>query len=1318
MTEQSFAGVRVVGGLLPADLLSRLVAARDVPGLTSGDYHLGSGESVREAANRSWSYLTAVWSSYQVALAQLPDTDRATTLTRDRWLQQLLGQLGYGRVPGTPAGGIVADAKAFPISHCWQHVPMHLLGWRTELDKKTPGLAGAAEAAPQSLVQECLNRAEEHLWAVLSNGRTLRVLRDSTSLVGSAYVEFDLETIFSGELFSDFLLLYTLCHESRFEKLDAEAGPESCWLERWRTDAIETGSRALEQLRDGVRKAIETLGTGFLHHRANSDLRESLAAGTLTREDYRQAMLRLVYRLLFLFVAEDRSALLDPDSTAQARSRYNDYFSTARLRMIARRRRGAGHGDLWRALNLVIDGLGSEQGRPELGLPGIGGLFEQGPLDFPSRHELSNQALLEAIRSLSLITERNSGKKRIVDYRNLGAEELGSVYESLLEYVPQHDPAARTFTLVQLPGNERRTTGSYYTPTSLIETLLDSALEPLLADAMKSDNPRAALLSLTVCDPACGSGHFLVAAARRIAKRVATVDTGDPEPPPETVRAALREVVSTCIYGVDLNPLAADLAKVSLWLEAMQPGRPLAFLDAQIKVGNALIGATPKLLADGIPDDAFKPIEGDDRTIARSLLIRSRSEQPTQGDLFAEAGIDTANQLLARQVREVLTGPALSLTDAHEQARRQRQFENSPELRHARMVADAWCAAFVQPKIPEAAAYITQGTLLALEQGSATAPTEVRDLVTDLATRYRFFHWHLEFPHVFPVPNMASSDTNDATGWDGGFSCILGNPPWDQVQLDPREFFAATHPEISEQPTMTARNLAITRLKNDDFPAWDSFRMAKRQLDGFKHFVHNSGRFPLSSYGRLNLYSLFAEHDRSLIDPAGRTGVIMPTGIATDSFNQYYFRDLIEAGSLVSLFDFENAKPLFDGVHRSFKFCLLTLTGRRNREPAANFAFFCHDTADLAKQDAQFTLTPKEIALLNPNTGTCPIFRSRRDAEITLEIYRRVPVFVREGHPDGNPWEVTFQLMFMMNTDSHKFRTRKNLENDDWHLVGNTFIRGNTRMLPLYEAKMIHHYDHRWATYEPDGTIRNVTPEEKQSPNFAAMPRYWVAETEVDSRLEGRWDKSWLLGFRDICRSTDERTTITSRFPLCAVGNNLPVALTSANSLLLQACLSTFVVDFCARLKVGGTHLNFFIIEQLPVLDPRTFDIPAPFDSGMTFGKWVEQRVLALDLDTSKPDGAAESWTRPAVRETLRCELDAAFFHLYGIISDDVDYIMDTFPIVRRKDEERFGEYRTKRRVLEIYDAMGQAIESGDPYRTIPTLPIGRGLPHEVQVVE
>ena len=1324
MTDQAFAGVRVVGGLLPADVLSRLVAARDVAGLGSGDFHLGSGESVREAANRSWSYLTGTWASYRAALEQLPETDRATSLTRDRWLQQLFGQLGFGRLPATPAGGIVADGKAFVISHRWEHVPVHLLGWRVELDRKTAGVAGASDAAPQSLVQECLNRSDEYLWAVLSNGRVLRLLRDSTSLVGSAYVEFDLEAIFDGELFSDFLLLFTLCHQSRFEQLSAEGGPAECWLERWRTDALESGTRALEQLRDGVREAIETLGTGFLQHPDNGGLREDLASGALSREDYRQALLRLVYRLLFLFVAEDRNALLDPRAPADARARYDGYFATARLRSLARRRRGGRHGDLWRALVLVTDGLGAEQGRPELGLPGIGGLFEPGALDFLSERELANEALLDAVRSLCLLRERRSGKLRVVDYRNLGAEELGSVYESLLEYVPQHDPGAVTFSLVLLSGNERKTTGSYYTPTSLIETLLDSALDPLLTDAMAAANPREALLSLTVCDPACGSGHFLVAAARRIAKRVATVDTGDPEPPPERVRAALREVVGRCLYGVDLNPLAADLAKVSLWLEAMEPGRPLAFLDAQIKVGNALLGTTPRLLAEGVPDAAFGTIEGDNKKVARSLLIQNRSERSGQGDLFAADEVEVGNLRLAERARSVLTGPAPSLADAHLQARRHRELDTSPELHRARLVADAWCAAFVQPKTADAPAHLTHATLLALQADPDTVPEATRRLVTKLAGRYRFFHWHLEFPHIFPVPAVPGPDTNAGTGWDGGFSCILGNPPWERIKLQEQEFFAARDEAIAKAPNAATRRRLIAALV-DEHPALHAeFLAAKRRAEGESHLLRTSGRYPLTGRGDINTYAVFAETDRLLLSPLGRSGAILPTGIATDATTQYFFRDVVESASLAALYDFENAKPVFDGVHRSFKFCLLTLAGRASREPAADFAFFCHDPADLAQPDVRFALTPDEITLLNPNTGTCPVFRSRRDAEITLDIYRRVPVLLREGDPDGNPWGISFMCMFHMSNDSGLFHTREQLERDGWYLDGNVFIYGKKRMLPLYQGMMTSLYDHRAADVERSATAvkrqnqpRYLTLEEHDDPRRVVQPHYWIDQSELSAE-----DLKPTIGFSNIMSPTNARTFVPFPLPNSCAGHSIQLMRCERVQRydLLLACSSSLVFDYCARVKAGGVNMSYFIVRQLPTLHPSAFDAPAPWLPDRTVGEWIRPYTLELlytAIDMSTTAQVLEYTEQPfrwdsERRSLLQFELDAAFLHLYGVSRDDARYLLETFSIVRRKDEARYGEYRTMRLILEVYDAMAKATETGEPYQTVLDPPPGQGPRH------
>lgn len=1046
----------------------------------------------------------------------------------------------------------------------------------------------------------------------------------------------------------------------------------------------------------------------------------------MSTEAYHRALLRLAYRLLFLSVAEDRDVLLDPATPPERREHYARYFSVGRLRQLSRIRAGGQHGDLWQSLQVVLRALGGD-GLKQLGIPALAGLFDPsdepldghiGKVDHLLRCSLANSDLLAAMRALGWIVVRGQ-RVQPVDYRNLGSEELGSVYESLLELAPRLDLAEPSFTFEQVAGNQRKTTGSYYTPSSLVNALLDSTLDPLLDKAVKNavnagDAVRR-LLEITVCDPACGSGHFLVAAARRIARRVAQLRSGDEEPTPGEVEHALREVVGNCIYGVDVNPLAAELAQVSLWMEALEPGKPLSFLDARIRVGNSLLGATPALLAGQVPDEAFKEIEGDDKRFAAAVRKWNKRERAGQDRLDYDL---LSNVALARG-RAML----LELTDKVTYVRAQAGEWNHSEafneqLKRCREHANAWCAAFVwklRPGLPEPP---TSAIFRQFAADPEKIHPKIREEVCRLAKEYRFFHWHLEFPEIFTV----TDDNPEAgpEGWSGGFHCLLGNVPWERVKLQEQEFFAARDPKIAQAPNKAARQRLIKDLLTSDSPGdralHQAYLDAKHHAEGDSALLRTSGRFPLTGRGDVNTYAVFAETFRSLTGPYGRSGVIVPTGIATDATTQQFFRDLVENASIVALYDFENAAPIFEGVHRSFKFSLLTLAGRDTPEPVAHLAFFLHDSALI--ETASFSLTPDEIALLNPNTKTCPVFRSRRDAEITLGIYKRVPILVNENEPDGNPWGVKFMTMFHMSNDSHLFHTREELEADGWYLDGNVFIYGKKRMLPLYEAKMLHHYDHRWGTYDATD-IRDVILEEKQDPDFVVLPRYWVAEHEVDHRLAGRWNKNWLLGWRNITNTTNERTTIAFAFPKAAVGHSTPLVLGSANPLLL-AVLVSFVADYVARQKVGGTNFTFNYFEQLAVLHPSELDKPASWNLNRLTGTWLRERVqelwytsrdmqwLAKDMGNNGPPFQFNEERRAL----LRAELDAAFFHLYGIDRDDTDDILEMFPIVKRKDEAKHGEYRTKRLILEVYDRMAEATRTGEPYQTILEPPPGHGPRH------
>ncbi|MDW8328343.1 MAG: hypothetical protein RMK99_17440, partial [Anaerolineales bacterium] len=361
---------RSEGAILPPDLLRRIVDGDPgLEGLTPAAYHLIEGERINEAINRSWSRLLALWSGFRSAVAKLPPNDAATGVTRERWLLPLFQELGYGRLQTAKA--IELNGKQYAISHAWGHTPIHLVGCRVDLDRRTPGVAGAAKGSPHSLVQEALNSSDAHLWGFVSNGLRLRLLRDNVRLTRQAYVEFDLEAMFEGQVYADFVLLWLVCHQSRVEA----DRPELCWLERWSRAAQEQGVRALDQLRDGVEAAITALGRGFLAHPANSALRERLRSGALTAQDYYRQVLRLVYRLLFLFVAEERDLLLDPQASAEARERYTRYYAMAGLRRLAERRVGTRHADLYARVRLVMRLLGSDEGAPGLGLPALGGFL-------------------------------------------------------------------------------------------------------------------------------------------------------------------------------------------------------------------------------------------------------------------------------------------------------------------------------------------------------------------------------------------------------------------------------------------------------------------------------------------------------------------------------------------------------------------------------------------------------------------------------------------------------------------------------------------------------------------------------------------------------------------------------------------------------------------------------------------------------------------------------------------------------------------------------------------------------------------------------
>ncbi|MBG0824922.1 N-6 DNA methylase [Planomonospora sp. ID91781] len=1303
MSRSPFPSLRVAGGLLPADLFTRALEDKDLPGREAAAYGLAPHENVREAASRAWDYLGGAWKAFTRERDRAVAEGRPLTgLTRERWLLTLFRALDYGVLSGTPAGGLTVEDKTFKVSHRWEHVPIHLLGWAVDLDHRTKGVAGAADAAPQSMLQELLNRCDDHLWAILSNGAKLRLIRDSRSLAGSAYVEFDLELIFDEQLFSDFMLLFRLVHASRFA-VKPDEQPSSCWLEKWRGTVIQQGQRVKERLRGGVEQAINTFGTGFLRHPANSALREQLASGTLKLRDYQRSVLRLAYRMLFWMVTEDRDVLLDPSVPAAARERYLRFFSAERLRERARRGGVDHHDDLWETVRLVFVALGTESGLPELALPGIGGLFERitrdesGEVLDPSRPDeldepleglrLTNQALITAVRHLAIA--ESDGQRRPVDFRNLGSEELGSVYESLLELHPRYDPAEQTYTLTTAAGNERKTTGSYYTPPSLTGALLDSTLDPLLDEAARTAGDAAAkveaLLSITVCDPACGSGHFLVAAARRIAGRVAEIRSGEDEPSPDLVRTAMREVVARCIHGVDINEMAAELAKVSLWLESVEPGKPLAFLDTNIRVGNTLLGATPALIEKGVPKDAFKPIEGDDKKIAALIAKKHAKEAVGIIDFYAAGALTNAE--IGRETAELVRALPGDLTGALVQRRRLRDID--AERLPLKRKADAWCAAFVQEKTAETEPLAITGSTLDWISGDPSEWTShhkaVAKRVKDLTEEYRFFHWHVEFPHIFAIPED-NTDVDPMTGWSGGFTCVIGNPPWERISVEDEEFFAVRAPEILNNPTTATRKSAIRQLEETEPNIFNEYQRARRYATSVSHFTTASGKFENTAVGRLTTQSLFASIGLTILKRNGLCGLILPTGVVTDTPMKNFWRWLVANRRITALLDFEN-KGIFP-IHANTKFSIINFVGplRAADQLKLTVGTYLRDVSEIKDPNRVYTFPLGKLDILSPKTHQLPICRTQKDIDVLLRVvdggYERLEII---------PW-----VGFTSEGHSKEWREEPDL---------NTF--------PLYEGKMINQFDSCFATYlnvsDSDrraGRPRNTTAQEKA---LQPTPRFYAPATLVRHFLARKQtQQEWVCVVRDYARAVDTRTAIGTIVPTTVPIqplNGYTVIGDALTNAWATAAINSFTYDFIARQKVPGMHFNVTIMSQIPV--------PSPNEKWFEFvtSRAVEliytQTGLKKLAEEAGISGPPFTWDDQR-RSIIRAELDAAFMHIYGVGRDDAEYILDSFSSIRNSEKQKFGEFLTKRIIMDIYDSLA------DPgsYQTILNPPPGHGPRH------
>lgn len=1158
-------------------------------------------------------------------------------------------------LPYDPESEAADSIKQFPIVIVPHKMPLDsslagLHGW---------GLSNSGRSATR-FTQEFLNLRDDFLWAIVTNGKTIRLMRDNPSMTRPSYLTFDVEQILGGNGdFAAFAFMWRMLHGSR----PGDATAEKSFWEQLRARSAETGVRALDGLRTGVANALQTLGTGFL--RANGEIREALQSGEMTLADYEAELLHLAYRFLFLFVAEERDLLHAPGTPKAVRELYRRGYSMLRLRRVAARFAAGSndrHVDLYEGVKIVFNGLAV--GETRLGLTALGGIFAAGTCKHLENARLANADLINTMRSLRYI---DAGKHLYpVNYRDMGPEELGSVYEGLLELVPYYEVSTQTFTLVGAAGNNRKTSGSYYTPSSLVDQLIQTALVPVIEERMKTQYPEPALLQLSVIDPACGSGHFLVAAARKIAN--ALVEVRGVESTPAAYQTALRQVVGNCIYGTDINPLAIELAKITLWIESVEPGRPLGFLDSHFVCGDATLGIDDiKILTGEIPSEAYKALVGDDKDVCKRL--------------------STANRTAAKQVKRNALAPVLptvkgSLDEAWEIL--DRMGENTVEEIEAKQAAyhklltsakantltraaNLFTAAFLMPKTAENEALVPTSTHLAsVVTGSMmfTPPSDEMIVAAEKVCRdSRVLHWPLVFPTVFA---------------HGGFDCVLGNPPWDRIKLQEKEFFAARDQSIASAANASLRKKLIADLPVTNPLLYEQFQRAHRRAEVASAFVHDCGRFTLSNIGDTNLYAVFAEVIIHMVKAEGRAGFIVPTSICTDDPCKKLFGHMTSADRLASFYSFENEEKLFADVHHAFKFALLTI----GASSETDFSFYNRNAQALTDARRHFKLSASDFELINPNTHTAPIFRTIADAELSKKIYSEVGVLRRSGDSSGDPWKISYGTLFHMANDSEIFHV--SADKDD---------------VPLYEAKLFWLFDHRWATYEHTEDVRNVAVDEKQSYEYEVKPRYWLPKDVLEGALS-HGSLGYLMAWRKITSATNERTTVAAVLPETAAGDSVHLFWLGASS-ELKACLladvNSLVHDWCARQKVGGSNFSFYLFDQVATLAPSAYT-----QSDIDF---IVPRVLELTYTSNslKPWAEALGYKGepfkfdPERRAILRAELDARYAKLYGLNEEELTYILDpsavygpdypseSFRVLKEKEIAEFGEYRTMRMVLEAF---------------------------------
>jgi hypothetical protein len=1298
--------------------------------------------------------LAAVFAAFPVG--QSPNETR----TEDDLIWPVLRRLGWDQamrqqnltVKGrddVPDGLLFADADTktqadrFPEEYKRYQFGLAIVEskrWRRPLDRQS-GKRGE-ELAPSTQMLRYLRRVDDLTtgnlrWGILTNGGRWRLYYSGARSVSEQFFELDLAAVLGIAGHGDGLFKLNDDQRRHALRVFALVFRREAFLPST-TDPRTFHVRALEEGKFYEERVASDL-SDLVFDKLYALLARSIAdkAPEAALQDVREAALILLYRLLFILYAEDRDLLPVNDR------RYDDYGLRDRVRLDVGDRKDKGDtfsttaARYWSVLDDLCRAI--DEGDTSIGLPPYnGGLFDPERTPLLRQVRLSDAVMAEVIDKLSF--ERADDTRKYINYRDLSVQQLGSIYERLLEH-----EVVREGAVVDIRPNifARKGSGSYYTPDDLVNLIIRETLEPLIearlaafrnkAEELASSDqdegrklgilrrldPAERLLDLKICDPAMGSGHFLVSLVDYMADQVITavaetetmVEWADYISPLadriEGIRNTIlgnaeerswtvdpeqlddrhiirRMVLKRCVYGVDKNQMAVELAKVALWLHSFTVGAPLSFLDHHLRCGDSLFGSwvktgIEKATAYGSPLLLHESV--------KTALGSAASMQTIEGLPDAEIAEAHRSQEIFEGV-QVMTAPLnafLSLLHAIE-------WQDLKGKDNAKAIQGYFDGAFGDPFEIALGKREPQ-----VRDDHGRRFLEILNVARELVAEERFLNWQVAFPGVW-------TDWENE-GLSGGFDAIIGNPPWDRMKLQQVEWFAARKREIALAQKAADRKRMIDELERNDDPLSGDFKKANERAETATRMARSGGDYPLLSGGDVNIYSLFVERAMALVKRDGMVGLLTPSGIASDKTSSTFFKGVSTQGRLKALYDFENrrtrynAAPFFPDVDSRFKFCVFVASPTPTAE-AAMCAFFLQSVSELNDPEQRFALTAEDFSRVNPNTGTAPIFRSRRDAELTTAIYSSGKILSdRSGDEEIKAWPLKYSTMFHMTNDSGLFRTRRELEEQEggWHKGGNRYGSPKGDWVPLYEGKMIQAFDHRAASVvvNPENQHRPAQPEpatfeQHCDPSWLPAPQFWVLEEKC------KWSAGpgWVLGFKEITAPTNVRTFIAALLPTVAFGNKVPLLLRegeTSDEWLLAANLNSTPFDYVTRQKVQGQTLNLFIVEQLPVIVPeRFYDTKFGSSSATDLLRdivleltYTSQDMTPFARDMGYTDDAGNvfppfGWDEER-RLRLRAKLDAIFFHLYGITDrDDVRYVYSTFPIVERQEREMYGgQYRS-----------------------------------------